>query len=161
MTAVHEDRQAILRGRPRSISASIAFHRATREQDVVHEHDRPPRDVDGDPGLVHLRGLRGETDVVPVERDVEDADRDVRRFDPCDLRRQPEREVVTAVGDPDQHEAVGRLALDDLVGDPASARRTSSGPRILLIWERPPRQARRRAGCTASDTPFPASRDRT
>jgi hypothetical protein len=67
---------------------------------------------------VDLGRLGAEADVIAVERDVQDPDRDLDPFDLGDLAGQAEGEVVTPVGDPDEDQSLGPLPLDDLVGDP-------------------------------------------
>ena len=88
------------------------------EQDVVDEDHGAPRDVERDPGLVDLGRLRRHPDVVAIERDVQDADRYLCALDRSDLAGEAEREVVAPVGDADQDQALGPLALHDLVSDP-------------------------------------------
>ena len=148
--------------------------RATREQDVVDEHDGSPGDVEVDARLVDLGRVRAHPDVVAVEGDVEGADGHARALDPVDLRRQAPGEIVAAGGDADQRDVRGApVAFEDLVRDPrhgstdlrllheARAHVTSSEQRAET---RTPRRARDRASWSCwccIGAPFPASRDRT
>src|SRR5439155_2999427 len=89
-----------------------------RVQDVVHQHHRPPGDVEPDARLVHLRRFGPEPDVVAVEGDVQDPHRDVGALDAPDLRGQAPGQVVPPGGDADQGHAGGALVpFQDLVGD--------------------------------------------
>ena len=65
-----------------------------------------------------LGGFGPQPDVVAVERDVQDAHGDLHAFDALDLAGQAAGQVVAAVGDADQHDALdAAIAFDDLVGD--------------------------------------------
>jgi hypothetical protein len=77
-----------------------------------------PGHVERDARLPNLRRFRPQTDVVPVERDVEHADGDPRPLDAIDLGSEAPGKVVPARGDADENE-VGRslVALEDLMGD--------------------------------------------
>ena len=119
MSPVDQDREADPAGPPQVHQrVHRRADRATRIEDVVDQHHRAAGDVERDPRLVDLRRLRGEADVVAIEADVQDADRDLRVLDLGDLTGQAEGEVVPAIGDPHEHQAVDPFPLDDLVGDP-------------------------------------------
>ena len=60
-----------------------------------------------------------QPDVVAVERDVQDADGDVRTLDLGELRGESTRQVIAAVRDPHERQPTGSLVpFDDLVRDP-------------------------------------------
>ena len=85
--------------------------------------------------------LRAHTDVVAVEGDVEDADRDGHGLYPIDLGCQPPSQVVAPGRDPHQDQAPRTLVpLEDLVGD--------AGDRAadLARVEQPPALDERRHG---------------
>ena len=86
MPAVDQDGEADAAGPPQ---VHQRVHRRPDRpagvEDVVDQHDRATRDVEGDPRLVDLGSLRGEADVVAIEGDVQDADRDLDALDLGDL----------------------------------------------------------------------------
>src|SRR5581483_10096959 len=134
-------------------------------QNVVDQDDGGAVDVEVDPRLVDLGRLGAHADVVAIEGDVENADRHPGALDPLDLRRKTAGKLISARGDPDQHQTLRALvALEDLVRDPGDR------PADLDPVEEPdgahqnetPSRARGRACIVAIVTaPFPASRDRT
>ena len=118
--AVDEHRQ-LDRARPAEVHQRVhrGPDRPAREQDVVHQDHGLARDVEADRGLVDLGRLGAQTDVVAVEGDVEDPDRDGRPLDPADLRGEAPGQVVTPIGDAhERHVLHALVALADLVGDP-------------------------------------------
>src|SRR4029077_6721636 len=120
------------------------------------------RDIEADAGLVDLRGLGTQADVVAVEGDVENPHRDLRALDPGELRREPTSQVVAPVGDPDEREIVRPLvSFDDLVRD------AGQGPAEVLVGQdrgghttTPPRADEEADRLWPICGPFPASRDR-
>jgi len=91
---------------------------AARVQDVVHQHDRAPVDVERDLGALDDGLLGDHREVVAVERDVQRPDRDLDALVLGDRLGDPAGQRHASALDPDQHQP-GRagLLLDDLVGD--------------------------------------------
>ena len=129
MPAIHQDRQLDpLRTSEIHEGVHRRADRPSREEHVVHQDDRPTPDVERDPRLVNFRRLGLQTDVIPVERDVQGPDGHLGALDLRDLGGQAAREVISAVRDPDERQITCALvAFHDLVGDagesPADIRR--------------------------------------
>src|SRR5207302_2162785 len=106
--AVDQDRQ-LDRVRPAEVHQRIhgRADRSSRVEDVVDQHDAPAGDVERDPRLVDLGGLRAESDVVAIEGDVEDAHSNGGPLDAFDLRGQAFGQAIAAVGDADQDQIRG------------------------------------------------------
>jgi hypothetical protein len=70
--------------------------------------------------------------------------------------------VVTAIGDPDEHQPVDPFPLDDLVGDPGERPPDVVRTQDPAQTGTPPRAGEEAHGYSRIDlAPFPASRDRT
>src|SRR5262249_48812396 len=87
-------------------------------EDVVHQNDDLSVDVDRDLGSPHY-GLNGHhLEIVPVERDVENSQRDSGPFDLADEIGQPASQGHPSPPYPDQHDLFRTLVtLHDFVGD--------------------------------------------
>lgn len=120
MTPVDEDRELHRTG-PADVAQGVegGADRASREQDVVDEHDQPALDaLAGDLGAGQ-GARRAQPQVVAVHGDVEGADRHFPAGDLFELLGEPTGEEHASRRDAEENHVVGALgAFDDLVGDP-------------------------------------------
>jgi hypothetical protein len=93
--------------------------RPAGEQHVVDQQDAAAVDRERDVGALHLGVLQAAVKIVAVERDVDDAEGDLRPvLDVLDRLAQALRQVDAARADADQRQLLGALvALEDLVRD--------------------------------------------
>src|SRR5262245_9123806 len=93
---------------------------AAGEEHVVDEEDAAALDGEGDVGSLHAGRLQAAVEVVAIERNVDDPERDPRTaLDLLQRATQPLPEVHAARADADQGQVLGvTVALDHLVRDP-------------------------------------------
>src|SRR5262245_25828204 len=118
MAAVDQDRQLDHRG-PAEVDDGVQGgpDGAAREEHVVDEDDGLALDAERDVGPPDDRGA-AQVEVVPVERDVESADRQACPVDGGDLPGQPPGDGDPSGPETDEGQVAGAgVALEDLVRD--------------------------------------------
>src|SRR5262245_20892732 len=118
MTAVDQDRQLDHRG-PAEIDDSVQGgpDGTAREKHVIDEDDGLALDAERNVGPSDDGGA-AQIEVVPVERDVEGADRQACPVDGGDLPGQPPGDGDPSRPETDEGQVAGAgVALEDLVGD--------------------------------------------
>ena len=99
------------------------------EQHVIHENDDLVIDGEVQRGFADDRGVADAREVVPVERDVERAERDGRVLVRADRVADPDRQDIAERADTNDGETGEfAVAFDDLVRDPGDGATNVVGP---------------------------------